>query len=465
MMMSLRKSSSPISRPLRAPAPKFETFLAQFSNVLSCVTPRSSVMASYSVRPGDLRLLLSSPPSRCRTTSVVRLRALTLLTPATYRPSHFTRNLKFLYGSRRAALTVNSATESSSDLRGGAELLDVDQHELRRLERCETDEDVHDSPVDVVLRVVLRVALDEVRLLGSTALEHALPPQGVHERTHVEPDGGPQRLVVGLEDHPLGAPVEALLDEQRRAAHRHVLPLAGQAVVTLAGPGAPDDGAEPGEGAQAVDAQGIEPAVLQVGHLDHEFLDAAETSLGPGWSLGHVALAVRPGPDAGHRAARREFLQPAESIGQTDPREVDRGILRLGGPGPGGDGVLLRDRDFHGGPLPRRVDQQHGAPVRAQLCGRSHEGCGELPLAFDRWDAEDREDVGVQQCVDSALARGAACDLRLQHGSAVRPLLGRHRLRVAPRVHARLQRPYVQRRACPDADETRVRENSVEAVR
>ena len=50
---------------------------------MSWVTPRSSVIASYSVRPGDLRLLLGSPPSRCLTTSVVRFSALTLLTPAT----------------------------------------------------------------------------------------------------------------------------------------------------------------------------------------------------------------------------------------------------------------------------------------------------------------------------------------------------------------------------------------------
>jgi hypothetical protein len=61
----------------------------------------------FSVRPGDLRVLEGSPPSRCLTTSVVRLSELTLLTPATYLPSHLTRNLKFLYGSKRVALTLN----------------------------------------------------------------------------------------------------------------------------------------------------------------------------------------------------------------------------------------------------------------------------------------------------------------------------------------------------------------------
>ena len=79
--MSLRKSFSETSAP--RPDPKFQTLFAHFSNSLSWVTPRSSVIASYSVRPGDFRLLLGSPPSRCLTTSVVRLSALTLLTPAT----------------------------------------------------------------------------------------------------------------------------------------------------------------------------------------------------------------------------------------------------------------------------------------------------------------------------------------------------------------------------------------------
>src|SRR5947207_11430776 len=107
MITSLRKSLSETSAP--RPEPKFHTLFAHFSNSVSCVTPRSRVIASYSVRPGDFRLLLGSPPSRCFTTSVVRFKALHLLTPATYFPSHLRRNLKFLYGSNLCALTVNWA--------------------------------------------------------------------------------------------------------------------------------------------------------------------------------------------------------------------------------------------------------------------------------------------------------------------------------------------------------------------
>src|SRR5215212_3549294 len=105
MMMSLRKSLSDTSEP--RPLPKFQILFAHCSNSRSWVTPRSSVIASNSDRPGDFRLVLGSPPSRCLTTSVVRFRAVILLTPATYFPSHLTRNLKFLYGSNRDWLVAN----------------------------------------------------------------------------------------------------------------------------------------------------------------------------------------------------------------------------------------------------------------------------------------------------------------------------------------------------------------------
>ena len=80
-MMSLRKSLSDDSAP--SPVPKFQTLLAQFSNSTSWVTPRSREMASYFVRPGDLRLVDGSPPSRCSTTSVERLSPPTFEMPAT----------------------------------------------------------------------------------------------------------------------------------------------------------------------------------------------------------------------------------------------------------------------------------------------------------------------------------------------------------------------------------------------
>src|SRR6185503_6092624 len=87
---------------------KNQTRFAHSSNSRSSVIPRSSVIASNSVLPGDLRVLLGSFPSRCLTTSVVFFSPLTLLIPATgvVLPSQKTRNLKFLYGSRRWDVTA-----------------------------------------------------------------------------------------------------------------------------------------------------------------------------------------------------------------------------------------------------------------------------------------------------------------------------------------------------------------------
>ena len=155
------------------------------------------------------------------------LSAPTLLMPATYRPSHFTRNLKFLYGSNRCGVDGELGHHAPPCLAG--DLLQPDDDELGRLQRREADHDVDDAEVDVVLRRRLGVALDEVRLARRRALERALPEQVVHERADVEPDLRPQRLVVRLEDDPLRAAEQRLLEEQRRAPDRQVLPLATRA--------------------------------------------------------------------------------------------------------------------------------------------------------------------------------------------------------------------------------------------
>src|SRR5689334_18836831 len=121
------------------------------------------VIGSYFVRPGVLCGLLGSPPSRCSMSSVVRLSAVTLLTPATYAVPHLMRNLKFLYGSNRVGFVVNLAIAWISWMRSGLQLarqlLDADDHELGRLERREGHEDVHTTEIDVGLRGRLLVAL------------------------------------------------------------------------------------------------------------------------------------------------------------------------------------------------------------------------------------------------------------------------------------------------------------------
>src|SRR5512132_2743052 len=105
------------------------------------------------------------------------------------------------------------------------DLLDLDDDELRWLERGKADNDVHDAQVDVGLSRGLAIALHEVRIARRAALERALSKQALHEGADVQADLRPERFVVGLEDHPLRAAVQAFLEEERHAPHRYVLPL------------------------------------------------------------------------------------------------------------------------------------------------------------------------------------------------------------------------------------------------
>src|SRR5262245_65923059 len=82
-------------------------------------------------------------------------------------------------------------------------LLDLDDHELRRFERREGDQDVHDALIDVVLRGGFLVALHEIRIAWGRALERTLSKQVVHEGADVQSKLGPERLVVRLEHRPL----------------------------------------------------------------------------------------------------------------------------------------------------------------------------------------------------------------------------------------------------------------------
>src|SRR5260370_39733100 len=93
------------------------------------------MIGSYSVRPGSLKLVAGSPPSRCLITSVVRFSPVILLTPTIgWRlPLNETRNRKFLYGSPRVVVAIGP--RPLSGLQPPGELLDVDDHELGGLAR------------------------------------------------------------------------------------------------------------------------------------------------------------------------------------------------------------------------------------------------------------------------------------------------------------------------------------------
>ena len=68
---------------------------------------------------------------------------------------------------------------------------------------------------------------------GCRALERSLPEQSVHEGADIHAEGGPEGLIVGLEDGPACSPEQTFLKEQRESAHWQVFPLAGYPVGAL----------------------------------------------------------------------------------------------------------------------------------------------------------------------------------------------------------------------------------------
>src|SRR6266581_2765239 len=74
----------------------------------------------------------------------------------------------------------------SNDL--SCDLLDLDHHEFRWLQRGKSHDDVHNSKIDIVLRSGLLVALDKIGVLRSLTLECALPKEVVHKGADIEPN-------------------------------------------------------------------------------------------------------------------------------------------------------------------------------------------------------------------------------------------------------------------------------------
>ena len=89
----------------------------------------------------------------------------------------------------------------------------------------------------------------------------------MHESTDIQADLAPERLVVGLENDPLGAVIQTGLKEQRQPPDGNVFPLRTGLVVTLQGARAPHHVAVNSELSQAIDALDVQIAVFQVGQV------------------------------------------------------------------------------------------------------------------------------------------------------------------------------------------------------
>src|SRR5262249_52827255 len=92
---------------------------------------------------------------------------------------------------------------ASLRLKLSGQLLNLNHHELGGKQRCESHQDVHNAAVNARLRIVLRIALYEVRLLRTRSLECPFQEQSLHKRADVETNLSPELFVVGFKHHPL----------------------------------------------------------------------------------------------------------------------------------------------------------------------------------------------------------------------------------------------------------------------
>ena len=141
---------------------------------------------------------------------------------------------------------------------------------------------------------------------------------------------------------------------------------------------APADVAVDWETAQAVDAQRIERAVLQIGHHIGEAFNIAQPRLGAGGRLPHAACGIGARPQPGDRAARgkRALAVLVERIGREGARVIDGGV---GMP----QRLVLREPRLH---LVDRhdtlgnIDDDHRAPAlgigdRFRIDATAHPAC------------------------------------------------------------------------------------------
>ena len=224
--------------------------------------------------------------------------------------------------------------------------------------------------IDVVLRGGFLVALDEVGLARRRALKRALAEQVVHERADVQPDLRPERLVVGLEDHPLRAAVEALFDVKSEAAHRNVLVFVGELIGAAQRARAPDDAAVDRERAQAIDAERIELAVFSVGQGDAQVPARRSERRRARRALSRRRVRIGARHDAGDDAAGHEGVESARRAAGRPPHagKIERGVARSSPDGAEVGQPFLASAALCPclAPGGGRIDDQHGAPSSAQ---------------------------------------------------------------------------------------------------
>src|SRR5690554_2311182 len=206
---------------------------------------------------------------------------------------------------------------------GAGPLAQAEDDEFGGLDRRHADFDDQLTQVADFGRVQLFVTFDVERLILGGAKECAAEPEGAQEGVGVAPDLGPQHAVVRLEDHPLHTSLQGSADDDEQAADVDVTPGA----VTAQRAGAPDADATAREGADAVDADGVQHALLALGQVQLHGDGAADYFVGGSFVEANFGVhAVVDAHDVS--AGRHQFLllRAVAEVGDLDPGVVHGGI-------------------------------------------------------------------------------------------------------------------------------------------
>src|SRR6185312_4741313 len=188
----------------------------------------------------------------------------------------------------------------------GCLLGDLKYQELGRFQPGEAHHDVDNAIVDVVLAGGSAVATHDVRLRRRAACECALEEQAMQERAHALAQRGPQCFRIRLGRRPLRAANDALLEEQCRASHGDILPLAGHGVGTRQGARAPKHRPRAWKRAKAIETQRIERTIFCVAELAIHALYALQHGCRAGRRLPYALVRIGAGVDTCHHATGRK---------------------------------------------------------------------------------------------------------------------------------------------------------------
>src|SRR5438552_8598474 len=228
-----------------------ETFLARFS-----------VIVGVLCAPGIFLLisLPSGPFSFSSVTSISEVKPPTSVNCAMVVPSISIAKLRAAIASLLETFGTPAAIYPSlfAERCAARELGDLEDDELCRFHRGDADLDDELARIDRLRGVHLAVAFDVERLAGRGSEERAVPPDADQEGADGALDSLPERHVVGLEDHPLGAQQDGTLDVVEEPVDVDVPPgrIAGE------GARAPDPDAATREGANNVDPLRVQQIVL-----------------------------------------------------------------------------------------------------------------------------------------------------------------------------------------------------------